>query len=32
LLIEKGLFTKGEFMEVVKAVDQEMRRNRGREM
>jgi len=26
LLIEKGIFTKEEFLEIVKAVDQEMKR------
>jgi len=26
LLIEKGIFTKGEFLEMVKVVDQERRR------
>ncbi len=28
LLVEKGIFTKEEFLEMVKAVDQEMKRKR----
>ena len=28
LLIEKGIFTKGEFLEMVKMVDREMNRKR----
>jgi len=28
LIIEKGVFTKEEFLEMVKAVDQEMKRKR----
>jgi len=28
LLVEKGIFTKEEFLEMVKAVDQEMKKKR----
>lgn len=31
LLVEKGIFTKEEFMEMVKVVDREMRKKCGRE-
>ena len=31
LLIEKGIFTKDEFLEMVKLVDREMRKKCGRE-
>jgi uncharacterized protein YqgQ len=31
LLVEKGIFTKEEFLEMVKVVDREMKRKRGRE-
>ncbi len=30
LLIRKGIFTKEEFLEVVKVVDEEIRRKRGK--
>jgi hypothetical protein len=29
LLVEKGMFTKEEFLDKVKVVDQEMKRKRG---
>jgi hypothetical protein len=31
LLIEKGIFTKEEFMDMVRVVHREMKRKRGRE-
>jgi hypothetical protein len=32
LLVEKGIFTKEEFLEMVKVVNQEMKRRRGEDI